>query len=112
MTYRNTTFPQTAFPKPVRQTDEDYLDYIRSLPCIVCGASPPSDPNHIQTVGAGGSDYGTLPMCRRCHDEFHRTFLYEFEAKHQINCWREVALLLMVRLGELQAAREIEEATR
>ena len=43
----------------------------RMLPCCVCGAPPPSDPEHVRTRGAGGKDKDTAPMCRRCHQLRH-----------------------------------------
>lgn len=43
----------------------------RSLPCSACDASPPSDPHHLKSRGAGGDDSWCIPLCRRCHDRLH-----------------------------------------
>lgn len=59
-----------ATAKPVRETDEVYRAYIRTLPCVAHGCPPPSDPHHVRTRGAGGHDRGNLiPLCRFAHDE-------------------------------------------
>lgn len=55
-------------PKPRRITNEHFLAWLRSRPCDFCGAPSPSEPHHVQTVGAGGMDYDALSSCRRCHD--------------------------------------------
>lgn len=41
----------------------------RLLPCCVCGAPPPSDPQHTPKRSLGGYDEDCVPQCRRCHDE-------------------------------------------
>ena len=64
-----------ANPKPgkkkknkKRPEDEDYLNFIRSQPCMICGRQ--SEPHHEPLNGHGmgykGSDRETLPLCR-CH---------------------------------------------
>lgn len=57
--------------KPSRVIDERYLDYVRTLPCLLCQGIP-SEAHHIQSRGAGGSDRGTVPLCRRHHQQVHR----------------------------------------
>jgi hypothetical protein len=41
----------------------------------VCCRPAPSDPHHVGRRGVGQKtdDYRTVPLCRRCHDEFHAT---------------------------------------
>lgn len=58
--------------KPLR--DKKRLAYIRTLPCIVCGAPPPSEATHLRIGHVAGTafkppDLLTVPQCRRCHDE-------------------------------------------
>jgi hypothetical protein len=56
-----------------------YLNFIRSRPCTFCG-NPCTDPHHairnlrgISEAGLAqkGSDYLTIPACRRHHDKLH-----------------------------------------
>lgn len=54
---------------------EEYLDHVRARPCCYCTAPGPSDPHHYRGVKGTGckpSDLFTVPLCRRCHDNFHR----------------------------------------
>lgn len=50
-----------------------HLAYIRSLPCIFCGAPPPSQAAHFRAgvtgMGTKPHDFYTFPMCHRHHDE-------------------------------------------
>lgn len=51
-----------------------HLEYIRTLPCVICDAPPPSEACHLR-MGLGGGmgikpdDRLTIPMCHRHHDE-------------------------------------------
>lgn len=55
--------------------DEAYLAFIRSLPCCACGARAPSHAHHETGGGRGkgqkAPDRRTLPLCFRCHRQFH-----------------------------------------
>jgi len=73
-------------PKPVRQTDEDYLDYVRGSECWVC--PNPAEPHHLTSRGAGGSDYAVAKLCRRHHTEVHKIGQDAFEQKYNINLWK------------------------
>lgn len=58
----------------------------RGLPCCVCQASPPSDPHHVVSRGAGGKDAGNaVPLCRFHHGELHTIGLLTFQEKHSVN---------------------------
>lgn len=50
-----------------------YLAYVRTHPCCLCGATPPSDAHHWGRRGVGQKtdDYRTVPLCRGCHDHVH-----------------------------------------
>lgn len=54
-----------------------YLQWVRSLPCCMCGA-PAEDAHHLIGVGGMGGmgtkapDSMSMPVCRRHHDEIHR----------------------------------------
>lgn len=55
--------------------DRVYLAWVRTHPCCRCGALPPSHAHHEILNGRGKSqkspDARTLPLCARCHDDFH-----------------------------------------
>lgn len=71
-------------PKPQRKVDEKLLESVREQPCAVCGAAPPSDPSHIISRGAGGSDapWNICPKCRFCHSNFHQMGISKFVRDH------------------------------
>lgn len=53
------------------RTDAAYLDWIRSLPCAVCGAAPRNEAHHEPTKSHSGGgawhDRKTIPLCTACH---------------------------------------------
>lgn len=70
----------------------DYINWIRTLPCIVCtmavGYIPSmefrSDPHHIPLKGHGGmgiktDDNRTIPLCRFHHELYHQMGRESFE---------------------------------
>src|ERR1700750_2273237 len=65
-----------------RVRDEKHLNYIRSLPCCICGDDTRTEAAHIRTASlAHGknwtgmqekpSDKWSLPLCNRHHREQH-----------------------------------------
>lgn len=62
-----------SFPKTVQVRSETYMAFVRRDPCCGCGAPGPSDPHHFGSRGVGQKtdDRRTVPLCRKCHDEFH-----------------------------------------
>ena len=50
-----------------------YLAFVRSRPCLACGARPPSEAHHEwlepqeKAFGARTHDLRALPLCRGCH---------------------------------------------
>lgn len=47
-----------------------YMQAVKSLPCAVCGASPPSDVHHVIHDRYGSrkaSDFETIPLCKAHH---------------------------------------------
>lgn len=71
-----------AFPKPERMRSPAYLAWVRTLPCCACQATAPSEPHHVRTKAAGGSDWDTVPLCRVCHSEAHLRGLRRFAQQH------------------------------
>ncbi len=72
---RSTTKRSLGKPDP-RWRSRTYLDWVKTLPCVMCGA-PADDPHHIKGVGqlsgAGltAPDWAVVPVCRTHHDEIH-----------------------------------------
>lgn len=66
-------FKDLAVPLKVPETDRPYLDWIKTLPCTVCGCNGVGfdavDPAHTETVKTGGSDRRAIPLCRLHHSE-------------------------------------------
>ena len=81
-----------AFPKPVRLKDRGYLAWVRRRPCIGCGAR--SQAHHTVTKGAGGSDFRTVPVCWKHHQELHRKGPAWFEEEYMVDIQDEVIRLL------------------
>ena len=56
-------------PKQKRIIDKKYLAWIKTQPCLVSDFDCRGDVvyHHTVTVGAGGSDYDTVPLCSRHH---------------------------------------------
>jgi hypothetical protein len=78
-----------------RQRDERHLDYIRSLPCCICGGID-TEAAHIRTaslehgkqhtgMAEKPSDKWALPLCNRHHTEQHTMNEMKFWAKYGIN---------------------------
>jgi len=61
-------------PQPKQKTyrNKDYLNYIRSLPCLICG-NPESEAHHVRrqywmaSMGRKPHDYVAIPLCRTHH---------------------------------------------
>ena len=48
----------------------EYMARVKMLPCVICGAAPPSDAHHVICGRYGtikSSDYETIPLCKRHH---------------------------------------------
>ncbi len=80
-------------PKPTRGVCESYLEHVRTLPCSACGAWP-VDPHHMVSVGAGGDDLTTVPLCQNCHHDFHAFGVETFQQRRGVNLWRDALITL------------------
>ena len=78
-------------------TSKDYIKFIKSHFCIVCGRTP-VDPDHLEAIGMGNNrnskssslkNWSCLPLCRMHHSFRHRMGNKEFEKKYSINLWKE-----------------------
>ncbi len=84
----------------VPMNTKDYIKYIKSKHCLVCGGSP-VDADHQDTIGMGGDrkkqsikDFTCIPLCRKHHTERHNIGSFQFEHKHSLNLWKEAFYLL------------------
>lgn len=53
--------------KTLTVKSREHLAKVKSLPCGVCGAAPPSDAHHIEQ----GLHYLCIPLCKDCHQGSH-----------------------------------------
>ncbi len=92
-----------------------HLEFIRQLPCVVCGIRPiqcfASDPAHVRCGTDGGtslkpSDRYTVPLCRGCHDTQHAHGELTFWAHYGIDPLN-VALALWTISGDTEAGERI-----
>jgi len=96
--------------KPER--DSKYLEFIRTLPCAICGGGPCQAAHQRLLSGGMGSkpsDYHAIPCCPTCHMFEHsqgvltlwnkKTF-HSFETKHEL---REFLQMLCTALKERYA---------
>ncbi len=79
----------------------EYLDWVRSRPCVVCLAPAPSEASHLTHVGMGRKKrvpriehYTAISMCSEHHREYHQLGPIAFPEKHNINLWEMNALQL------------------
>lgn len=91
----------------MRVRNQDLLDFVKTLPCIVC-RTVPSDPDHVTTRGAGGGDeaVNVWPLCREHHNERHNQGLPHMIRKYR-SC--EVWLTLAERHDVLEKAKRHEK---
>lgn len=89
-----------ASPKPILDRDPQYLEFVRSFPCIVCKAKEAVHAHHVDTGGLGvkGSDFSSVPLCHLHHTggdaSIHKLGIEEFEKLHSINLQRVQIQLL------------------
>lgn len=75
-------------PDPRRS--RGHLDFIRGLPCCVCGKAPRSEAAHVRSGTDGGmglkpSDKFTVPLCSRHHREQHQVGEVSFWASRNVD---------------------------
>ena len=88
------------FPKPKRYVSLDYLNFIRQLPCCVCGKE--GEPHHLKSRGSGGSDLESIPLCRKEHSEYHNWGPEKFSYLNQIDIYKEHNNILKSYIVELE----------
>ena len=84
---------------------KDYIKYIRSNGCRVCGKFP-VDPDHLEARGMGGAgkgctvtntlkDFSCIPLCRNHHTERGSLGNEKFQNKYRINVWKAAPQLIV-----------------
>lgn len=55
--------------KEEKFTGENYIEFIKTYSCIICGHKQ-TEPHHFpRTKGRGTEDWKAIPLCRTCHSE-------------------------------------------
>lgn len=100
--------------KPIR--NPKHLNFIRSLPCVVCWLPPRSQAAHVskgnwKATGMKVGDDNTLPMCFKCHHESHQKgelkFWYLFGGYERAGVLARV--LYAITGDELKAKEEMRK---
>lgn len=62
----------------------DSLERARRSNCTACDNHAPSDPHHVTTRKAGGTDEANniMPLCRRCHVRLHQEGYSKMMLRH------------------------------
>lgn len=104
-----------------RQKSDKHLDFIRSLPCVICGNNTATEAAHIrfadrraakrQTgMGEKPDDIWALPLCGEHHREQHSMGEREFWKVHE----RDpifIALALHCAAGDYAKAQQVIESS-
>jgi len=91
------------------QIDRAYRRFVRRRYCAGCGALGPSEAHHVRSWGSGHGDWlddgtGNLaPLCRGCHDLFHRRGRESFAELTGVDLEHEAK-----RIGERYRTRKEE----
>ena len=94
--------------KPTR--DARYLAWIRTLPCLVCGATRGIEASHTGPRGLGqkSPDTSAIPLCHQHHrtgsDSYHRLGARRFAQVHNLD------IPVIVRLLNLKPVIRIESS--
>ena len=90
----------TGFPKPTRYTNEEYLEFVRGLPCCVPRCNSKNvlrkdkgrkvEAHHCKSTGSGGSDLTAIPLHDIHHTEAH-TSQVKFQEKYGVD-FKEVQI--------------------
>jgi hypothetical protein len=67
-------------PKPVVIRSEEYQDFVRGLPCLICGA--PGEPHHVRHRRGFGDAHNIVPLCHHHHRKGHDMGWKSWERAH------------------------------
>ncbi len=105
-----------------RKHDNKHLDFIRSLPCVICGDDVTVEAAHVRMIdpsiakpmtgmGTKADDMFTLPLCGHHHREQHKIDEERFWDQHGIDPVKR-ALALYAISGDHWRGRDIALASR
>lgn len=108
--------------KRPRQHNEKHLQFVRGLPCVVCGNNVETEAAHIRSgyrpaakrptgMAEKPDDAWTLPLCGRHHREQHEEGEMDFWKQHDIRPF-EIAAYLWLASGDQERGEQIVEASR
>lgn len=69
--------PKEVENEPFPFSFEEYLDFVKTHACIICGEKESDNAHFPQSRGAGGRDSDCIPLCRKCHTLSHHD-LYDW----------------------------------
>lgn len=91
----------SSYPKIKRETDKDYIEYIKANCCLVgilCAGDTVH--HHTKTKGSGGSDFSCVPLCVKHHTEVHSIGTKTFQEKYNLDFQQERIRLLIGYIKE------------
>lgn len=103
--YTSTVYDSVVYPKIRRETNRAWLDWIKTLQCLVgfsltkTDCLGPVDPAHLKTRGSFGSDHTAVPLCRKHHGEQEGHADIWFQETYGINLWQELSQLLLLYIS-------------
>ena len=79
-------------------TPLEYLERVREEKhCYVCMKKTKIEPHHIDQIGMGRNrkkelqeHYSAIPVCRPCHQEYHKVGKETFEFKYGVSAYELV----------------------
>jgi hypothetical protein len=91
------------FPKPTRERNPAYLQWLRGRRCAVWDCWVRAEPHHTKTVGSGGSDETAIPLCRMHHSQCQHMGNKRFAARYGLDIEWTIAKCLI----EFERTREV-----
>ena len=93
------------------------LEYLQNIKeefrCSACYKEGKMDAHHINSIGMGRNrknqlreHYSAIPLCRICHQEYHKIGKKTFEFKHDINLYETAFSLLSGYLFTMHNSKE------
>tara|TARA_R100001163_G_C4987738_1_gene141503 strand:+ start:306 stop:620 length:315 start_codon:yes stop_codon:yes gene_type:complete len=95
----------------IKTYSEEYLEYIKKLPCCVTGTNVSVDAHHLEHIGMGHDrkqpnqkHFTAVPLNRIMHTEVHAIGLNKFQSKYNVQLWQEAyyyfAKWLLIKIGK------------
>lgn len=94
--------PPRHHPQNGNYSDEEYLAWVRTLPCTACGRLDTVEAHHHWKTR--NNDYTAIPLCKSCHQfGIHvAKSRHEWEAERGLNLEQEIMRHLMLYVGILK----------